>query len=509
MLQGTVSGAEGLLDVTDPAGRAALLAVPATEASRGPDHTSPEQLRAGPGSPGLVPDSLGDRGNAGLFVALHGRDFRYVREQGWYHWSGWRWERDEDDAVLWAVGDMAESMAEVDATGRFTTAALRRNRQRAMSTAGMKAVLAHAKDAPGIALDASSLDADAAALCTPTGVVDLRTGRMMPPDPTGRHHSRSTSVPPADIPTPRWYRFLADTFGDDAEGMRMISFLHELLGYSLTGEVTAQVIPFLYGKGKNGKSVLLEVVMRLLGDYADAAPHDFLMAQTSDGPHTGLAELHGRRMVVCSEFRSGDRLDEARVAALTGSSRITVPRPRRDSFSFRPTHKLWLIGNHWPEVDPGAVVVRRRMRVIPFERMPIDGRKVDNLAAVLVTEEGPGILQWLITGAHRYLNGTRDLAGPGSAATVASTCAEVRDPVGRFLEECCRLDSSLRVEQTQLYGAYRTWCRAEGHVPQSSRTFAVRVREAVGLSTPKNMILSNQRKFYPGIGLVAGVRATV
>lgn len=33
---------------------------------------------------GLLPDSLSDRGDAKLFVALHGRTCRYVPGLGWY-----------------------------------------------------------------------------------------------------------------------------------------------------------------------------------------------------------------------------------------------------------------------------------------------------------------------------------------------------------------------------------------------------------------------------------------
>lgn len=36
----------------------------------------------------------------------------------------------------------------------------------------------------------------------------------------------------------------------------------------------------------------------------------------------------------------------------------------------------------------------------------------------------------------------------------------------------------------------------------TSRAFATRTRELVGLASPKEMILSNQRKHYPGIGLL-------
>ncbi|WP_274535813.1 primase-like DNA-binding domain-containing protein, partial [Streptomyces sp. TSRI0281] len=59
-----------------------------------------------------------------------------------------------------------------------------------------------------------------------------------------------------------------------------------------------------------------------------------------------------------------------------------------------------------------------------------------------------------------------------------------------------------RVEQAHLYNAYKTWCQNEGVSAVSSRAFAARVRELAGLSSPKEMILSNQRKYYPGVGLL-------
>ncbi|MDH6543846.1 phage/plasmid-associated DNA primase [Streptomyces sp. SPB4] len=148
----------------------------------------------------------------------------------------------------------------------------------------------------------------------------------------------------------------------------MTDFLHLMLGYSITGDVGAQVMPFLFGSGKNGKSVLLDVLMKLLGDYADAAPPGFLMARTFEGHPTELAELHGRRVIVCSEVKPGD-----------------------------------------------------------------------NLADILVTEEGPGILAWLIDGARRYLAGETDLTGPAPVRIATTAYAETEDHTGRFFEESCTL----------------------------------------------------------------------
>ncbi|MDX3370178.1 phage/plasmid primase, P4 family [Streptomyces sp. ME02-6987-2C] len=469
-----------------------------------PDQTTTPRATAGEvTAAGLLPDTLSDRGNAKLFVKLYGNDYRHVPGIGWYRWNTTRWQVDEDDTVLWAAGDLAESIAVHDPRGVFTTQALQQHRRRALSTTGINAMLAQAKSAPGMVLNAALLDADPYALCTPDGIVDLRTGLIRKPDPDKDFHSRSTTVGPQSAPTLRWERFLTDTFGEDTEDRDMIDYLQLLLGYSITGDVGGQVLPFLFGSGKNGKSVLLDVLMKLLGDYADAAPPGFLMARPYEGHPTDLAELHGRRVIVCSEVKPGDKFDEARVKLLTGGDRIKARRMRQDFFSFEPTHKLWLLGNHRPEVGTGGFAFWRRMRLIPFERVVSDDRKIDNLADILVTEEGPGILGWLVHGARRYLAGARDLAGPERVRIATTAYAETEDHTGRFYEECCVLGPNLRAEQTALYTVYRAWCQNEGAPAMSSRAFAARTRELVGLASPKEMVLSNQRKHYPGIGLLA------
>lgn len=132
------------------------------------------------------------------------------------------------------------------------------------------------------------------------------------------------------MPIPRWDSFLRDTFGSDDKGRETTRFLHLLLGYSITGDVGAQILPFLYGSAAYGKSVLLEVTMQILGDYAYAAPPGFLMEKGKFTEHsTELTELHGRRIVVCSELKPNDKFNEARVKLLTGGDTITARRMRQ------------------------------------------------------------------------------------------------------------------------------------------------------------------------------------
>ncbi|MEU8892973.1 phage/plasmid primase, P4 family [Streptomyces sp. NPDC048442] len=459
----------------------------------------------------VLPDALTDRGNAKLFARLYQDRFRYVVGMGWHIWDDYRWRgAGGDNAAVWAAGDMAEEIAASDPSGLFSDRELAVHRRRSASSSGMKAMLFQAQAAPALNLDPNCLDGDAYALCTPAGVVNLKSGLLRKPDPLTDMHSRATAVAPQQIPIPRWHTFLHDTFGDDEKGRETIRFLHLLLGYSITGDVGAQVLPFLYGSGANGKSVLLEVLTSLLGDYADAAPPGFLMEKGKFSEHsTELTELHGRRIIVCSELKPNDKFDESRVKLLTGGDRIKARRMRQDFFSFTPTHKLWLLGNHRPEVGTGGYAFWRRMRLIPFERSVPNERKIDNLADELVQHEGPGILAWLIEGSQRYL-ATRDpLTGPASVRVATAAYETTEDHIGRFLKECCtrgangRPNPELRVEQKLLYETYGAWCAGEGIRASTARAFASRIRQELGLSSPAEMIKSNVLKLYPGLALLA------
>ncbi|MER6076243.1 phage/plasmid primase, P4 family [Streptomyces sp. NPDC001817] len=470
---------------------------------------SAERVRRIGHEEGILPDSLTDRGNAKLFVRMYSDRFRHVEGLGWFSWDQYRWKRTGGEkAAMWAAGDMAERLVESDPSGRFKDSELAAHRRRTESTAGMKALLHQAQAAPCLSLDPDVLDGDRYSLCTPCGVVDLNTGELRKPDPLTDMHSRATTVGPQPMPIPRWESFLLDTFGDDAKGLEMIRFLHLLLGYSVTGDVGAQILPFLYGSGANGKSVLLDVMMQILGDYANAAPPGFLMEKGKFTEHsTELTELHGRRIVVCSELKPNDKFNEARVKLLTGGDAITARRMRQDFFTFAPTHKLWLLGNHRPEVGTGGYAFWRRMRLLPFERKVPNHRKIDNLAAELVRDEGPGILQWLIEGAHRYLTSRDLLTGPDSVRLATEAYEKTEDHVGRFLSERCtmgsegRRDPNLRIEQKLLYEAYSQWCSDEGIQRATSRAFASRIRQELGLASPTDMIKNNNKKLYPGLAL--------
>ncbi|MET9923448.1 MULTISPECIES: phage/plasmid primase, P4 family [unclassified Streptomyces] len=397
-----------------------------------------------------------DDGNALRLVDQHEHEVRYVPQRGrWLRWDGHRWAWDEAGAVR----EMSRAIARALPNGEGEA----KHRARSLSAAGISAMVAMAQTDPRIVAHAAQLDAHRMLLNTPSGAVDLTTGGMIPPEPS-QMHTRSTAVAPdPDAPTPLWDAFLAQTFGGDDELLR---YVQRMAGYSSSGSVKWHVLPFLHGGGGNGKGVFLNVLRNLLGDYAATAPNSFLMAG-AQRHETEIARLHGLRLVIASEVNQEAKFDEAKVKELTGGDGLTARFMRQDHFTFEPTHKLWLMGNHQPRVSAGGKSFWRRLRLMPFIRTP--EKVIEDLDLLLISEEGPGILAWVVAGAvDVFAKGLRD---PESVKAATAQYAAEEDALARFLEEGCHVGGGVQVRTTTevFRSAYEKWCRAEGEDPMPSR----------------------------------------
>lgn len=462
-------------------------AEPSTDGTAALNVNEPAPTTAGATVTTLDTYSRTDDGNALRLVDEHHHQIRYVPERGkWLTWDGHRWAWDDRGHVPELARGVARNLpdeAKEDAA----------HKARSLAARNLGAMVQLARTDPRIVAPAADLDADPHLLNTTGGVVDLRTGQLAAPDPNQLHTRSATTAPDPGHPTPRWNAFLADTFGGDPE---IIGYVQRLAGYSSSADVGTHVLPFLHGGGQNGKSVLLDVLRALLGDYATSAPHDFLM-HTRSSHETELARLQGMRLVICSEVNQEDRFDEAKMKALTGGDAITARYMRQDHFTFEPTHHLWLMGNHQPEVKTGGTSFWRRLRLIPFLNTVPPDKRVENLARILVAEEGPGILAWIVEGARQYF--ADGLADPDKVKAATETYAAEEDHVGRFLDECCHVGGGahVRLETKRLRTAYESWCMGEGVKPLSAQALG---RELSGRGIARKQ--SHGKKFYEGLALV-------
>jgi putative DNA primase/helicase len=151
----------------------------------------------------------------------------------------------------------------------------------------------------------------------------------------------------------------------------------------------------VHGPGGNGKSVFLNTLTGIMGEYATTAPSDIFTISIGERHPTELAMLRGARLVAASETEQG-KAGGTRIKQLTGGDEVSARFMRCDYFKFRPAFRLTIIGNHQPTLENVDAAVRRRFNVppvLPFARTS----RITSWRRKL-REEWPEILRWMIRG---------------------------------------------------------------------------------------------------------------
>lgn len=416
-----------------------------------------------------------DLGNAERFAAACVSRLRYCPTQGqWYRWTGTRWRADDtrhaERLAQEVVREIYQQVPHVaDATQRR---ALARWAAQSEGYARLKALVDLAGSQITLVVRVADLDADPWLLATPDGTVDLRTGSLRPAEREDLlTHSTGVSLHP-DATAPRWDRFLAQVLPDPD----VRAYLQRAAGYSLTGRVSEQALLFLHGTGANGKSVFLNTLRAVWGDYAALIPSELLVAPTDDASAQSRATLQGLRLAQSVETEDGRRLREATVKAITSAEPILARRLYHDMYAFTPTHTLWLASNHRPLVRGTDIGLWRRIHLVPWTVTIPDTDQIPDLEQHLVATEGPGILAWAVQGCLAWQQ-TRLCAPPAVRAAVDQYRAS-QDVLGAFLDDRCAAVPGWReVRVGELYNAL---CAAEGEKPggiRSARDLGERLRE--------------------------------
>ena len=392
------------------------------------------------------------------FTRRYHQDWRYVAAWGkWLVWDGQRWRSEDTLAATDLIRHVCRH-ASIKSTNPKIAAKLA-----ASSTVSGVERLARADRRH--AATTEEWDADPWLLNTPGGVVDLRHGRMRPHDRTDRMTKITTATPRGDCPT--WRQFLDEVTGGDKE---LQAYLQRMVGYALTGSTREHALFFLYGTGANGKSVFVNTIATILGDYATNAPMDTFMETRTDRHPTDMAGLRGARFVAAIETEQGRRWAESKVKSLTGGDKISARFMRQDFFEFFPHFKLFVAGNHKPAIRNIDEAMKRRLHLIPFTVTIPPDRRDKHLQQKLLAERD-GILTWALEGCLAWQRLGR-LDPPQQVMDATEEYFEAEDALGRWLDENCLREPGARSLTAELFNDWKQWAEAAGEFIGSQRRFS-------------------------------------
>ena len=375
-----------------------------------------------------------DLGNAERLVQLHGDRIRHVREWGtWLVWDGTRWAKDRTGEVerlaQATVREMhKEAFDLLDGGDRALSADLSKHAYQSEREARIRSMVSLGRVMEGVPLLPEALDADAWLFNVLNGTIDLKTGELQEHDPNDLITKLALVEYDPSAKAERFKRFLLEIMDERAD---LVSFLKRCVGYSMTGSTTEHVLLFLHGLGANGKTTLLNVFLRLFGDYGRQSEPELLLRKRGDAHPTGVADLKGARLVATSEIDAGRHLAESLVKGLTGGDRLKARYMRQDFFEFEPTHTLWLAANHKPVIRGTDTAIWRRIKLVPFDvSIPMSDQD-PNLAKTLEGELA-GILNWAVEGCLEWKS-----EGLNAPAEVTTARPYATGPAPRHHEEPC------------------------------------------------------------------------
>jgi len=386
-----------------------------------------------------------DLGNAERFADMWRGKVKYNQSRNrWMVWSGKVWEENPEKLQACVKATIADIQEEYMENGAKIEA--RRS---------IENMLALAQAEPDMRCKESDFDTDRYKINCRNGVVDLKTGKLLP------HESKYMFTKIVDVDynpharCPKFMQFLKEIMKNRIE---LVNFLQRWFGIGLSADVSVQKFVIFYGSGANGKSTLINIIQEIMDEFSKTAPSDILIDnQRSGGVPNDIASLCGSRLVFAAETEMNAKLAESKIKSITGGDIVVARYLYGEYFQFKPTWKIILSTNHKPRITGTDNGIWRRIILVPFEYTVPNGQINPNLVDELL-EEREGIFTWMVDGAMDYFMEGR-LSIPSYIESQTKEYQVGEDAVKDFLEETCHIDNPAMPDKVQLTKLHKIFLR--------------------------------------------------
>lgn len=250
--------------------------------------------------------------------------------------------------------------------------------------------------------------------------------------------------------------------------------LSEYLGYLFVknSKLKLEKVLILYGSGANGKSVMFEIVNALLGGVRNVSNFSLQNLTNESGYYRAM--LGGKLVNYTSEFNG--KMDVSIFKQLVSGEAVDARLPYGEPFSVKNYGKLIFNCNELPQSNDKSLSFYRRFLIIPFKvTIPLE-KQDKQLAAKIIKNELPGVLNWVMEGLKRLLN----QKGFTESEIINETLNKYRykqDTVRLFIEKNGYERSQIEsIPMNDLYIDYQTFCSEGNHLLESKRSFTNQLR---------------------------------
>lgn len=391
---------------------------------------------------------LTDTGNAHRFKSQFGENLRYNYDnKNWMVWNGLYWQTDYTNQIKNFVEVLVEQIR-CDALETFDKDKISHAKKSA-NRSGKENMLKECEHL--LPITNSILDNYKDHININNGVLNLRTLELNP-HKRDFYMSKKSNVNYIQNSNPvKFIKFLNEIFENNQE---KINFVRKVFAYGFTGEIDDQAFIIFYGEGSNGKSVLIELMSFILGDYSSVANKDLLLDKKfQNDSQSAVARLMGKRTIFVSETENGDKLKEAFVKDITGGNEITARFLYANEFTFKPEFTPILVTNHLPIIDVTDYAILRRLCPVNFSRIFEPHEQNINLLNEL-KEEKDEIFSWIVD-SNWYES---RLERPQFLLNNLNSYKKEMDYVQKWIDDWCLIKEECEELSSTLFTSFNDYC---------------------------------------------------
>lgn len=258
-------------------------------------------------------------------------------------------------------------------------------------------------------------------------------------------------------------KFLKGVFPDAQDREMFLAFC----GYCMTADTSLQKFMIIIGVPGSGKSTAIN----LLIDAVGAENVSCITLQDLNERFTPT-ELLGKLLNACADLpkKALDQVDA--IKRITGEDLVKGEYKGGKVFAFRSYAKLIFSANEMPvNLDEKSDAFYRRMLSIEVMQK---GRDIPDLKEGLAYSM-PGFIRECVAALTRLYTTRREIDSPNSKRLVHEYHRE-SDNVQAFLDDRIERKPGERIERTELYKLYESYCIFNQWTPLSSRSFYKNLR---------------------------------
>ena len=246
------------------------------------------------------------------------------------------------------------------------------------------------------------------------------------------------------------------------------NYVLDILACIIDGSIAQERFYIFTGQGSNGKSRLLDLIQKAIGDYYATLPIALLTQKraASNSAQGEIERTKGRRFAILQEPNENDKINVGYMKELSGNDRILTRGLYKEPYEFKPQFKMILACNELPEIPSQDGGVWRRLRVVEFSSRFCENPNPDKpnefIMDLELSEKFEIYAEYFISmliERHKNINPNK-INEPREVINATQKYKDNNDVIGQYVNDRIINDPTCKDKMgiMEIYNDFRIWC---------------------------------------------------